>query len=70
MANCIARATGIDSTREKLTHRLGSKAAVAVAATWETEARAYVSKDGSGYVVVTRRGEEIHRFIFEAESGS
>lgn len=68
MANCIAKATGLDKTREKYTHRLGSIGASVEAATWRTSAGAYISKDGSGYVTVTRNGETIHSFRFEAES--
>ncbi len=68
MANCIAKATGIDKTRDKYTHRLGSVGASVEAATWQTSAHAYVSKDGSGYVSVVRNGETIHQFKFEAES--
>ena len=70
MANCIAKATGIDKTRDKYTHRLGSVGASVVAATWQTEAHAYVSKDGSGYVSVERNGQTIHRFQFNAETES
>lgn len=67
MANCIAKATGIDNTRDKSCHRLGSRGASVEAATWRTFAGAYVSKDGSGYVQVTRDGKQIHNFRFEAE---
>jgi hypothetical protein len=67
MAATIAEATGCDRQREKSTHRLGSEAAETTAATWNTFARAYVCKDGSGYVQVKRRGETIHRFDFGPE---
>lgn len=67
MANCIAKATGIDKTREKCTHRLGSVGASVEASTWETKACAYVAKDGSGWIVVVQNGKEIHRFTFGAE---
>lgn len=67
MAATIAEAIGYDNSREKYTHRLGSQAAAVTAATWQTFARAYVSRDGSGYVKVTRNGEVIHRFEFGPE---
>jgi len=68
MANCIAEATGYDTNRAKDTHRLGSRAAEARAATWRTFATAYINKDGSGYVKVSRNGETLHLFSFNAES--
>ena len=67
MAKCIARATGIDKSREKQVHRLGSRMAKAQAATWHTTACALVMADGSGCVEVTRDGKTIHRFDFDAE---
>lgn len=67
MAATIAKATGFDSTRVKSTHRLGSQSSSAEAATWRTFARAYVNRDGSGMVEVTRDGKVLHRFEFEAE---
>ena len=68
MANCIAKATGVDKTRDKNTHRLGSVGASVEAATWETHAYAYVAKDGSGHISVTRNGRELHSFHFPAEA--
>ena len=65
MAKTIARATGYDSSRVKETHRLVSRAANAVAATWHTCATAYVCADGSGYIKVTRNGQILHHFDFE-----
>jgi len=67
MAATIAEAIGYDNSREKYTHRLGSVAAEVTAATWRTFARAYVSRDGSGYVRVTRGGLVIHEFEFGPE---
>lgn len=67
MANTIATATGRDSSRIKETHRLGSVSAEACAATWHTHAEAYVNADGSGYVLVKRRHEILHRFEFGPE---
>ena len=67
MANCIAKATGLDRTRNKHTHRLGSEGAVAEASTWRTFTTALVNKDGSGYVAVARDGKVIHHFNFEME---
>jgi len=68
MAKTIARATGSDKTRDKETHRLGSKSASVEAATWRTFARAVVWKDGSGSISVTRDGTIIHYFKFDAET--
>lgn len=70
MAATIAYCTGYDSSREKTEHRLGSQAAEGRAATWRTEAVAYVDRDGSGYVLVRnlRSGETIHRYEFGPES--
>lgn len=67
MANCIAKAVGQDTTREKYVHRLGSQSAWAQAATWGTFATAYVRPDGSGFVRVEQNGIEIHRFDFGKE---
>jgi len=68
MANCIAKATGMDKTRDKYTHRLGSIGALVTAATYSTFATAYIEKDGSGYVTVRQNEKEIHRFEFGPES--
>ena len=70
MANTIAEAQGIDKGRIKETHRLGSEASRVVAATWNTEAVAYVARDGSGYVEVRnkRSGAVYHRWDFGPES--
>jgi hypothetical protein len=67
MAATIAKAWGSDSSRTKETHRIGSQAATAQAATWHTFARSHVNRDGSGYVEVTRDGVTLHRFDFPAE---
>jgi len=67
MAATIAKAIGYDSTRTKETHRLGSCAAEVEAATWRTFARAYVNRDGSGYVEVRRDGVRLSRYDFGAE---
>ena len=68
MANCIAKATGIDRTRDKYTHRLGSVGAGVEAATWHTHAYAYIAKDGSGTISVERNGEVLHQYHFDAET--
>ena len=68
MAKTMASCTGYDSNRVKDAHRLGSRAAKAEAATWQTFATAYVACDGSGYVEVRRDGQTIHRYDFAAES--
>jgi len=67
MAATIATATGYDSSRVKETHRLGSQASKVEAATWRTFARAYVNRDGSGYVEVMRDGVQLFRYDFGAE---
>ena len=67
MAATIAHAIGGDSSRVKETHRLGSQYSEARANTWRTFTTAFVSRDGSGYVRVTRDGETIHRFEFGPE---
>ena len=59
MAATIARATGYDNTRHKVTHRLAN--------IWHTFAEACVSRDGSGYIRVTRGGKVLHNFSFDAE---
>jgi hypothetical protein len=70
MARTIAEATGYDSSRVKDVHRLGSRASKVRAATWHTEAIAYVAHDGSGYVEVRKLGSRavIHRYDFGPES--
>lgn len=67
MANTIATATGLDNTRQKETHRLGSRAAQAQAATYQTFATAYVEADGSGYVLVQRNGVTLYKQEFGPE---
>ncbi|MFZ5501231.1 MAG: hypothetical protein ACOY58_04885 [Candidatus Micrarchaeota archaeon] len=69
MANCIAEASGYDKNRVKLVHRLGSEGASAKAATHHTFVDAYIHKDGSGGVTVTRGCQVIHRFEFGPEQG-
>ena len=70
MAATIARAFGEDRTRIKEKHILGSVSAEARAATWRTEAVAYVAADGSGYIEVRwlRSGITIHRYDFPPET--
>lgn len=70
MAATIAEAYGYDKTRTKDVHTLGSTGAKAVAATWHTEAIAYVARDGSGYVEVRVKetGRTIHRHDFGPEA--
>ena len=68
MAATIATARGMDSSRVKETHHLGSRAAEVTAATWRTFATATIHADGSGTVTVTRDGETLHRFAFDSEN--
>ena len=67
MAATIAKAFGYDSARVKETHRLGSRAARCVAATWRTFAYVTVHRDGSGSVEVRRDGNVLHVFTFGPE---
>jgi hypothetical protein len=53
-AATIAKATGADNSRDKETHRLGSISSRAEAITRETFASAFVIRDGSGYIEVSR----------------
>jgi hypothetical protein len=69
MANCIAICTGIDNSRQKEDRRLGAYAAQAQANTWRTFTTCYVNKDGSGYVIVSRNGETLHKYEFGPEDG-
>lgn len=68
MANTIAKATGIDSTRRKHVTRLGSVSAEVEAATWRTFVRAEVRKDGSLFIEVERDGIIVNRYELGAES--
>ena len=67
MAKTIAKAIGMDSTRIKNVHRLGSKCAEGQANTYRTFTTCYVSADGSGYVHVERDGKMLHNFTFGPE---
>lgn len=67
MAATIATAYGIDRSRTKEAHRLGSQAARCQAATWRTFADVSVNADGSGSVEVKRDGVVIHSFEFGPE---
>ncbi len=67
MAQCIAKCIGSDQSRDKPAHKLGSVSARGEANTWSTFATAFVKKDGSGYIEVTRDGKKMHRFEFPAE---
>lgn len=67
MAATIAKCIGIDLNRRKVETRLGHRASEAQANTYRTFTTCYVSKDGSGYVEVTRDGKTLHRFEFGPE---
>ncbi len=69
MANCMATCEGFDKNRIKEDHRLGSESAKGTASTWSTDATAFVRKDGSGYVRVSRhQSGAIHYFEFGPEN--
>lgn len=70
MANTIAYAVGFQKTGERQNgqaSRLGHGAAMANANTWRTFTTCYVTKDGSGYVEVSRDGRTMHHFSFGPE---
>lgn len=67
MAATIAYCIGVDSSRRKEDHRLGSMSATGKAQTWRTFTECHVNRDGSGYVIVRRDGAVIHQYSFEAE---
>lgn len=68
MANTIAVCTGTDSDgRQKETSRLGSYSATGNANTWRTFTTCHVNADGSGWVLVQRSGQTLHRFEFGPE---
>lgn len=48
-------------------HRLGHRDLESNLHTWETEVRTYLFRNGSGYVVVLRKGRAVHRYDFPAE---
>lgn len=60
MAATIATARGIDSTRVKETHRLGSTASEATVATYQTFVYSRVQGDGSWSVTVRQNGRTVH----------
>ena len=67
MAATIARAIGIDRSRRKETHRLGSEESVAEAATWKTFATVWIVKDGSGSFTLKRNGVVLHTWEWGEE---
>lgn len=67
MAATIAKARGCDKTREKCVHRLGSESSTGEANTWRTFTKCHVTRDGMGFVRVTRDGKILHAFTFGAE---
>lgn len=67
MAATIAIARGVDVSRRKEVHRLGSRYAEAEANTWRTFARVTTFANGAGECVVTRDGRPLHRIRWEAE---
>lgn len=68
MANCIAKCTGIDGSREKDASRLGSRAARAEANTWHTFSTTFVRADGSGEFEVRQNGRLLHRYEWGPEN--
>jgi hypothetical protein len=67
MAATIAYATGGDSTREKETHRIGSKYASGKAATWHTTAEVTVFADGHGIFTLKRDGYAVCEVSWDGE---
>ena len=59
MAKTIAYAYGLDASRTKSAHRLGSRAAETRAATWRTFATVHMRADGSGWFQLMRDGHVI-----------
>jgi DNA integrity scanning protein DisA with diadenylate cyclase activity len=68
MAATIAYATGGDSTREKVAHRLGSRYASGSAQTWHSKATATIRADGSGTLALYRNGSLVVEVSFDPES--
>lgn len=69
MAKCYAEATGVDKTRRKVVHRLGSVAASTVAKTWRTYVESTVWADGTIRVNVTRDGKTLHVYRLDEKEG-
>ena len=67
MAKTIAHARGLDASRTKRAHCLGSRAAEAEAATWRTFATVHMRADGGGRLELTRDGSIIHSFEWGPE---
>lgn len=68
MANCIAKCTGIDGSRQKDASRLGARAARGEANTWNTFSTTFVRADGSGEFEVRQNGRLLHRFEWGPEN--
>lgn len=67
MANTIATAIGVDSNRQKIVHRLGSRYSTGRADTWRTFATVTTFADGSGMATVVRDGKTIINVNWGAE---
>jgi hypothetical protein len=59
MAKTIATAYGYDSERTKETHRLGSRAAGAEVATWQTFIDSHIVAEGQGSANIKRGNERV-----------
>jgi hypothetical protein len=67
MANTIAKAHGLDSTRTKSTQRLGSQSATGEANIWRTFSKIHINKDGSGIFQLKRDDNVIYIYKWGPE---
>lgn len=67
MAKTIAKATGLDESRSKEVHRLGSRASKAEANTWRTFSEIHMNADGSGYFRLFRDGIIMKYYKWDTE---
>ena len=71
MANLLSSCQGFRKSgkaRNEEATRLGDSSVVVRAQTWQTFVRVYMSKNGSGILTLTRKGEEPRVFSWEEET--